>query len=158
MPRSAGRTRERRLEASRRITYMDARTVAHGRTLTPREIRLVILGVVLPVFMGSFDNTNLATALPTIGRSLNDVQGLPWLITIYLLAATAGMPLFGKIADIHGRQFALRIAIVLHMAGCLVCALAPSILVLIIGRAVQGAGGAGLSSISMVILGDAAAP
>jgi MFS family permease len=108
--------------------------------------------------MGSFDNTNLATALPTIGRSLQDVQGLPWLITIYLLAATAGMPLYGKIADIHGRQFALRIAIVLHMAGCLVCALAPSIFVLIIGRAVQGAGGAGLSSISMVILGDAASP
>jgi MFS family permease len=108
--------------------------------------------------MGSLDNTILASALPTIGRSFDDVAGLPWLITIYLLAATAGMPLYGKIADIHGRRFALRIAIAAHMAGSLVCALAPSIIVLIVGRAVQGIGGAGLSSVSVVILGDAAAP
>jgi EmrB/QacA subfamily drug resistance transporter len=108
--------------------------------------------------MGSLDNTILASALPTIGRGFDDAAGLPWLITIYLLAATAGIPLYGKIADIHGRRLALRIAIAAHMAGSLICALAPSIIVLIVGRAVQGIGGAGLSSVSVVILGDAAAP
>ena len=126
--------------------------------LTLRDTRLVIFGCLLPVFMGSLDNTILASALPTIGRGFDDAAGLPWLITIYLLAATAGMPLYGKLADIHGRRFALRIAIAAHMTGSLVCALAPSILVLIAGRAVQGMGGAGLSSVSVVILGDAAAP
>jgi len=129
-----------------------------ARPLNHRETRLVIAGVLVPLFMGSLDNTILASALPTIGRGFGDVAGLPWLITIYLLAATAGMPLYGKIADIHGRQFALRIAIAAHMAGSLVCALAPSIGVLIIGRALQGIGGAGLSSVSVIVLGDAAAP
>jgi EmrB/QacA subfamily drug resistance transporter len=128
------------------------------KPLSRRDTRLVIFGVLLPVFMGSLDNTILASALPTIGRGFGDAAGLPWLITIYLLAATAGMPLYGKLADIHGRAFALRIAIFAHMAGSLICAMAPSIFVLILGRAVQGAGGAGLSSISVVILGDAAAP
>src|SRR5438128_2610431 len=138
---------------------MDASTVpSAARPLTHQETRLIIVGVLLPVFMGSIDNTILASALPTIGRDFGDVRGLPWLITIYLLAATAGMPLYGKIADIHGRQFALRIAIAAHMAGSLVCALAPSILVLILGRAVQGIGGAGLASVAVIILGDAAAP
>ena len=117
-----------------------------------------MLGVLLPVFMGSLDNTILASALPTIGRDLGDVHSLPWLITIYLLAATAMMPLYGKIADIHGRRFTLRIAIALHIAGSIVCALAPSMLVLILGRALQGIGGAGLSTMGMVVLGDVAAP
>jgi EmrB/QacA subfamily drug resistance transporter len=116
------------------------------------------LGVLLPLFLGSLDNTILASALPTIGRAFGDVQGLPWLITIYLLASTACMPLYGKIADIHGRQFALRIAIAAYMVGSLICALAPSMLVLILGRALHGFGGAGLASISTVILGDIAAP
>src|SRR5262245_399243 len=126
--------------------------------LTHRETRLIVWGVLLPLFMGSIDNTILASALPTIGHAFGEVRGLPWLITIYPLAATAAMPLYGKIADIHGRRFALTIAIALHMAASLVCALAPSIFVLILGRALQGVGGAGLSAVAVIVLGDAAAP
>jgi EmrB/QacA subfamily drug resistance transporter len=138
---------------------MDAQTAAiSARPLTHKETRLIVWGVLLPLFMGSIDNTILASALPTIGRDLGDVQGLPWLITIYLLAATAAMPLYGKIADIRGRRFTLYIAIAIYLAGSLVCALAPSILVLILGRALQGLGGAGLTSVAIIVLGDAAAP
>ncbi len=49
---------------------------------------LVVLGVLLPVFMGSLDTTILASALPTIGREFGDVHNLPWLITAYLIANT----------------------------------------------------------------------
>jgi MFS family permease len=138
---------------------MDAQTDAvRAKPLTHKETRLIVWGVLLPLFMASIDNTILATALPTIGRDLGNVYGLPWLITIYLLAATAAMPLYGKIADIHGRRFALYIAIAAYMAGSLVCALAPSMLVLICGRALQGLGGSGLSTVAIIVLGDAAAP
>jgi MFS family permease len=138
---------------------MDAQTaVSQAKPLTHKETRLIVWGVLLPLFMGSLDNTILATALPTIGRDFGDVQGLPWLITIYLLAATAAMPLYGKIADIRGRRFTLYIAIAIYLAGSLVCALAPSMLVLISGRALQGLGGAGLTSVAIIVLGDAAAP
>ena len=68
------------------------------------------------------------------------------------------MPLYGKIADIHGRRSTLCIAIAIHIAGSLICALAPSMVVLILGRALQGIGGAGLTSIPIVVLGDVAAP
>jgi MFS family permease len=138
---------------------MDARIEPGQVTyLGHKETRLVVCGVLLPLFMGSIDNTILASALPTIGHAFGDVQGLPWLITIYLLAATAAMPLYGKIADIHGRRFALYVAIALHMAGSLVCALAPTMFVLILGRALQGLGGSGLSAVSVIVLGDASAP
>ena len=112
----------------------------------------------LPVFIGAMDNTILASALPTIGRDLNDIRNLPWLITIFLLASTACMPLYGKIADIHGRRLTLCVAIAIHMVGSLICALAPSMAVLIFGRVVQGIGAAGLTSIPVVVLGDVAAP
>jgi EmrB/QacA subfamily drug resistance transporter len=137
---------------------MDARTAQGEKPLTHKETRLIIWGVLLPLFMGSLDNTILASALPTIGRDFGDVTNLPWLITAYLLSATAAMPLYGKLADIHGRRFTLRIAIAITMVASLVCALAPSMWVLILGRALQGLGGAGLSSISVVVLGDVAAP
>src|SRR6267154_2384649 len=128
------------------------------KRLTHRETLLIVLGMLLPIFMGSLDQTSLASALPTIGRDLGDAHDLPWLITAYLLSSTAIIPLYGKIADIRGRAFALRIAIAVHLAGSLICSLAPSMLVLILGRALQGIGGGGLSSMGMVVLGDVAAP
>lgn len=139
---------------------MDAPTspIATARTLSHSETRLVILGVLLPTFMGSLDQTILAAALPTIGRDFADAHNLPWLITAYLIAATAVIPLYGKIADIRGRLFSLRIAILCYMAGSLICALAPNMVVLILGRLVHGIGGGGLTSIGMIVLGDIAAP
>src|SRR5712691_1514781 len=129
-----------------------------AKPLTHRETLLIVLGVLLPTFMGSLDQTILATALPTIGRDFDDVHSLPWLITAYLLASTAVIPLYGKIADIHGRRFTLRIAIATYIAGSLVCALAPSMLVLIFGRVLHGLGGGGLSSMGMIVLGDLVSP
>ena len=138
---------------------MDAATPPTGiRSLTHRETMLVVLGVLLPVFMGSLDNTILAGALPIIGAEFNDVHSLPWLITAYLIANTAVTPLYGKISDIYGRRATLLIAISFYMAGSLVCALAPNMLVLILGRVLHGLGGGGLTSTGMVILGDIAAP
>ncbi|MCC6889841.1 MAG: MFS transporter [Hyphomicrobiales bacterium] len=127
-------------------------------SLSHQEARLIVIGLMLPVFMGSLDNTNLATALPTIGNDLGDVHSLPWLITAYLLSATAVVPLYGKIADIYGRRVTLRIAIVIYMAGSLVCALAPNMLTLILGRALHGLGGGGLSTLGSIVLGDVVAP
>ena len=127
-------------------------------SLSHKEARVIVIGMMLPVFMGSLDNTNLATALPTIGEEFGDVRNLSWLITVYLLAATAVVPLYGKIADIYGRQFTLRIAIVVYMLGSLVCALAPNMLVLILGRALHGLGGGGLSTMGAIVLGDVVAP
>jgi len=126
--------------------------------LTHRQAMLIVLGVLLPTFMGSLDQTILANALPTIGREVGNIHDLPWLITAYLLASTAVIPLYGKIADIHGRRFTLRIAILTYMAGSLVCALAPGMPVLIMGRVLHGLGGGGLSSLGMVVLGDLVAP
>jgi EmrB/QacA subfamily drug resistance transporter len=128
------------------------------KPLTHRETMLVVLGVLLPVFMGSLDTTILASALPSIGREFGDIHNLPWLITAYLVANTAVTTLYGKISDIHGRRTTLLISISMYMLGSIVCALAPNMFVLILGRVLHGLGGGGLTSTGMVVLGDIAAP
>ena len=139
---------------------MDARTApaATGTALTHKETRLIIFGVLMPTFLGSLDNTVLAGALPSIERDIGAAHDLPWLITTYLIASTAAVPLYGKLADIYGRRLTLRLALFAYLAGSLICALAPDMLVLIAGRAVHGLGGGGLTSLGMIVLGDVAAP
>ena len=137
---------------------MDAGKPSSPTSLTHRETLVVVLGVLLPVFMGSLDNTIIASALPTIGREYNDVHNLPWLVTAYLIANTSITALYGKISDIRGRRFTLMIALSLYMLGSIVCALAPNMFVLILGRVLHGLGGGGLTSTGMVVLGDIAAP
>jgi EmrB/QacA subfamily drug resistance transporter len=138
---------------------MDATTPpAPPTSLSHAETRLVIWGMLLPVFMSSLDQTILASALPTIGRDLGDMHSLPWLVTAFLIASTATTPLYGKISDIHGRRLTVLIALSVYMLGSVVCLAAPNMLVLICGRVLHGLGGGGMASMGMVVLGDLAAP
>jgi EmrB/QacA subfamily drug resistance transporter len=129
-----------------------------GPPLTHQEKRLIVISMMLPVFLGSVDQSILASALPTIGRSLGDVHNLPWLITAFLIAATAFTPLYGKFADIHGRRAAMLIGLGVYMIGSLISAASPNMLMLICGRVVQGCGAGGLTATANMILGDVAPP
>ena len=80
----------------------------------------------LTMFLGALDQTIVATALPTMGRAFNDIENLSWVVTAYLLTATASTPLYGKLSDIYGRRAIMLTAIVIFIAGSVACALAPS--------------------------------
>src|SRR3984885_4503173 len=133
-------------------------TRADAEPLTHREKRLIVMCMMLPVFLGSVDQSILASALPTIGRSLGEVHNLPWLITAFLIASTALTPLYGKFADIHGRRAAMLIGLCVYMTGSLISAASPNMLMLICGRVVQGCGAGGLTVTANMVLGDIAAP
>ncbi|SEP77673.1 drug resistance transporter, EmrB/QacA subfamily [Faunimonas pinastri] len=126
--------------------------------LSPAEIRSIIWGIMLAMFLAALDQTIVATALPTIGHELGDLQHMPWVVTAYLLTATAVTPLYGKFSDIHGRRVTLLIGIATFVMGSIACALAPTMLVLILARALQGLGGGGLISLAQTIIADILAP
>ncbi len=126
--------------------------------LSHREALKITIGVLLPLFLGSLDQTIVGAALPAIGRSFGDLQNVPWVATAYLLTGTAVTPVVGKLSDIHGRRATMLASIAVFLIGSMLCALAPSLLVLILGRAVQGCGGGSLIVVAMTILGDIAAP
>lgn len=122
------------------------------------DIRSIILGIMLAMFLAALDQTIVATAMPTIGRELNDVAHLPWVVTAYLLASTAVTPLYGKLADIHGRRVTLLSSIAVFVVGSVACALAPNLWLLVIARFVQGLGGGGLIALAQTIIADMVPP
>lgn len=79
---------------------------------------------------------------------------LSWIGTAFTLTDTAFVPIFGQLADLFGRHAALQIAVVIMTLGGVLCASAPSWPVLVLGRAIQGVGTAGMSTCSLIILAD----
>jgi EmrB/QacA subfamily drug resistance transporter len=121
-------------------------------------VRAIVAGIMLAMFLSALEQTIVAPALPAIGQSLGDVDDLSWVVTAYLLAATATTPLFGKLSDIYGRRALLLAAIGFFIAGSVACALAPTIWMLIAARGLQGIGGGGLLPIAQTIIADLLSP
>lgn len=124
----------------------------------PAEILSILFGLMLAMLLGALDQTIVATAMPTIGRELGDVEQLPWVVTAYLLASVAVTPLYGKLSDIHGRRVVMLAAIGIFIAGSILCGLARSVPLLAVARGIQGAGGGGLISLAQTIIADIVAP
>jgi EmrB/QacA subfamily drug resistance transporter len=126
--------------------------------LSHGEIRTIVFGLMLAMFLAALNQTIVATALPTIGREFRDFELLPWVVTAYLLTSTAVAPLYGKLSDIHGRRAMMLASIGIFIAGSAACALAPDMIMLILGRGLQGVGGGGILPLAQAILADAVAP
>jgi EmrB/QacA subfamily drug resistance transporter len=130
----------------------------HATPLSQADIRSIFGGILLAMFLASLDQTIVATAMPTIGRDLHDVEHLPWVVTAYLLASTAVTPLYGKFSDMHGRRITLLIAIAVFVIGSVACAVAPTMLALVLARGLQGMGGGGLIALAQTIIADIVTP
>lgn len=126
--------------------------------LTAGEVRTILMSLLLTMFLAALDQTIVATALPTIGRQFSDVSNLSWVITAYLLASTAVAPVFGTLSDIYGRRVMIIVALSLFVAGSVLCALAPNLTVLILGRGLQGVGGGGIMPVVQTVISDVVSP
>src|SRR3954452_24670263 len=122
--------------------------------LTHKEIRRIFYGLMLGGFLSAVNQTIVASALSTIGRDLGDFQNLSWVIIAYLLSSTVVSPLYGKLSDIHGRRAMMLVALGLFVAGSALSAVAPNMMVLIIGRTLQGIGGGGIVPMVQTIVAD----
>jgi EmrB/QacA subfamily drug resistance transporter len=131
---------------------------AEHKALDHAAIRTIMVGILLAMFLSALEQTIVAPALPTIGKTLADVDHLSWVVTAYLLAATAVTPLFGKLSDIYGRRVTMLAAVVIFIAGSVACALAPTMPLLIAARALQGIGGGGILPLAHTIIGDMVTP
>src|SRR5262244_2403490 len=126
--------------------------------LSHGEIRTIVFGLMLAMFLAALNQTIVATALPTIGRDFRDFELLPWIVTAYLLSSTVVAPLYGKLSDIYGRRAMMLASIGIFVAGSAACAAAHDMIMLILGRGLQGIGGGGILPLAQAILADAVAP
>jgi EmrB/QacA subfamily drug resistance transporter len=140
------------------LDISDAPPIAPRAPLTQREVRTILVSLMMTMFLAALDQTIVATALPTIGRQFQDVSSLSWVITAYLLASTAVAPVFGTLSDIYGRRAMIITALSLFIAGSVLCALAPNMPILILARGLQGLGGGGIMPIVQTVISDVVTP
>jgi EmrB/QacA subfamily drug resistance transporter len=133
----------------------------HHQTAAPVDqatVRAIIAGIMLAMFLSALEQTIVAPALPTIGRSLSDVENLSWVVTAYLLSTTLATALFGKLSDIYGRRALMLVSVSVFVLGSVACALAPTIWVLVAARALQGLGGGGILPLAQTVIADILSP
>ena len=118
----------------------------------------VFPSIMLPMFLAVADQTIVATALPSIASDLGGVERLSWVVVSYLVANTVAAPVYGRLGDSFGRKRMMLTALILFMAGSVLCALAPNIELLTAMRVLQGFGGGGLMTLSQALVGETIPP
>ncbi|MEV6943429.1 MFS transporter [Streptomyces sp. NPDC051172] len=126
--------------------------------LSPRRVRLVFLGLMLALLLAALEQMIVATALPKIVGELHGLDRMSWAITAYLLTATVGLPVYGKLGDLLGRKSVFQFAIVVFVIGAALAGRAQSMDQLIAFRAVQGVGAGGLMIGVQAIIADIVPP
>jgi MFS family permease len=90
----------------------------------------------------AFESVMMYSALPTMNRFYGDPVGVGWLVTAFLLVASASAAVGGRLGDLYGRSQVTIAMLMFAAAGSLISAWAPSLAWVIAGRAVQGLSGA----------------
>lgn len=106
------------------------------------------------LLVAALDQTIVDTAFPRMIAELHGEKIFTWVITIYMLASTAIVPVVGKLADIYGRKVFYLVGMALFVGGSMLCGAAQSMPQLIVFRGLQGVGGGMLMPIAFTIIGD----
>ena len=120
--------------------------------------RTVVPPIILPVFLAAADGTVVATALPAIAASLGEVEKLSWIVVANLIASTVAARAYGRLADLFGRRRMMVVALCVFMVASVLCALAPTLPLLLAARVLQGLGGGGLMTLAQALLGELVPP
>jgi MFS family permease len=121
--------------------------------MSPRPALLVI-AVVFAIL--NADITTVNVALVTLGKDLHsNLEDLQWGLNSYMLAFAALIVAAGRLADVLGRRRCLLVGSLLFAIASLICGIAPTLSVLVIGRVLQGAGGALMLPSGMAIISAA---
>src|SRR5258707_11707540 len=103
----------------------------------------------MATFMAAVESSIVATAMPTIVAELGGFNLFSWVFAIYLLTQAVSIPIYGRLADIHGRKKVFYVGAGCFLAGSILCGFAPDMLWLVVFRALQGIGAGGVQPIAM---------
>jgi MFS family permease len=119
-----------------------------------RHVLRVLWPVVPGILLGALDAPMVATALGGITDDLGHLDVAAWVVTAYLLTASASAVTYGRLGDVYGRSRVLPWATVVFVVGATLAGLSQTMGQLIVARAVQGAGGGGLVAVALAALAD----
>jgi len=130
----------------------------HFEERSHAEIMVIVSALMLAMLLGALDQTIVSTALPKIASDLHGLSKYSWVATAYLLTSAVATPLYGKISDMFGRKKIFQIAIIIFLAGSILCGVSQSMNQLIVFRGLQGLGAGGLMVLVFAIIGDIVSP
>ena len=121
----------------------------------PGGVTLAVLtfGLCMATFVVALDNTIIATAIPKITTVFDSLNDVGWYGSSYLLTTTSLQPSFGKVYTYFNIKWTYLSALLIFELGSIICAAAKNSVMLIVGRAIAGAGAAALFSGGMTIVG-----
>ena len=114
--------------------------------------------LMLTMFLTALDQSIVATAIPHIIADLKGFELLPWIFTIYVLTSTIIIPPIGKLTDMFGRKQFMITGVVIFVLSSAACGFAPSMVLLIVARGVQGIGSGIIVACVFATLGDLFTP
>ena len=111
--------------------------------------RLLLAVLTSAVFISVLNSSMVNVAIPLIREDFGASEAqVGWVITGYLLLYAVGIPLYGRASDIFSLRRAFVLGLAVFAAGSLVCIVAPSLSVLVLGRVVQAMGGAAIPALA----------
>ncbi|KAK5170455.1 uncharacterized protein LTR77_005043 [Saxophila tyrrhenica] len=129
---------------------------AHVKEVKPRAagVYTTLSVLLLGVFVSQTDQSFVLATYGAVSSEFDDLESGSWLISAYILAQCVAQPLYGRMADIYGRKACLQASYILFAIGTTVSGLGQNMGQVIAGRAIQGAGGAGMVSMVSIVVTD----
>ena len=113
---------------------------------------LVTVGILLALLMGALDNFVALTALPTILTQFHEVNSGTFVISAYVIASTAAIPIFAKLSDLFSRRNVFLLGLAVFIGGSVLSGVSQDLTQLILFRAVQGFGSGGFFPVGIAIV------
>jgi DHA2 family metal-tetracycline-proton antiporter-like MFS transporter/DHA2 family florfenicol/chloramphenicol resistance protein-like MFS transporter len=111
--------------------------------------RLLLLVLISAVFVAVLNTSMVNVVVPVIGQEFGASEAqVGWVITGYLLVYAVGIPLYGRVSDLFSLRMTFVLGLLTFAAGSLLCALAPNLPLLVLGRIIQAAGGASIPALA----------
>jgi EmrB/QacA subfamily drug resistance transporter len=114
----------------------------------------ITTGLLLGLILSSLEQTIVATAMPSVMKELGGLSHYSWVFSVYMLASTTSMPIYGKLADLFGRRAMFVTGMLLFLTGSACCGFAGTMTELIVFRGIQGLGAGALMPIAFTIIAD----
>lgn len=126
---------------------------AADTTAVPRNIRRVLLGILLAMLLSQLDGLIVGTAMPTIVKDIGGLNHISWVVTAYTLTTACSTPVWGKLGDLFDRKRLFLGSIAVFILASVLCGQASTMGELIGFRALQGVGAGGMMAAAFALIG-----
>jgi MFS family permease len=142
----------------RNVVHVTRADASLARGSLPAGSRAITVGLILAVTIVALEAIAVATAMPTVVRSLHGLAYYAWPFSAFLLGGILGMVVAGEVTDTRGARLPMIVALVGFGLGLLIAGTATTMVQLVIGRFVQGVAGGGLVVVVYAVTGETYPP